>query len=353
LTEMGYPATKVGTGNNRKSYRPLSVLTGGGGPIPWEPSAVQRPIEVVADGGTVPGGSGQGSDPAPAQPDNPRSGPVFSSSWEGWDSSLRTTNNNTQHTTTNGVVDPPTVKKYGENTEQTLHPPAEAAKTSADLGRRVEGNPTQPTRPATSDDGPGLASPEGRPGPGSLSPTVTNGEKRRARLTHAEVAARAYQGTDSKQISKAEARAQLKEERRQAAIAEAQGEVIELPAVVDRAGHVVPVTVEQAAAVVRECVRRSGELTVDVEHSGYPVGHRDYVLRSVQLGDWQAVAIFHPVAHAATIRELLAEASRLVAHSATADLIPLAVAGLLGDDADAIERAWERMHDTVIPAKLA
>src|SRR5690606_26402716 len=120
LTEMGYPATKVGTGNNRKSYRPLSVLTGGGGPIPWEPSAVQRPIEVVADGGTVPGGSGQGSDPAPAQPDNPRSGPVFSSSWEGWDSSLRTTNNNTQHTTTNGVVDPPTVKKYGENTEQTL-----------------------------------------------------------------------------------------------------------------------------------------------------------------------------------------------------------------------------------------
>src|SRR5690606_8664710 len=79
---MGYPATKVGTGNNRKSYRPLSVLTGGGGPIPWEPSAVQRPIEVVADGGTVPGGSGQGSDPAPAQPDNPRSGPVFSSSWE-------------------------------------------------------------------------------------------------------------------------------------------------------------------------------------------------------------------------------------------------------------------------------
>src|SRR5690606_14398080 len=132
-----------------------------------------------------------------------------------------------------------------------------------------------------------------------------------------------------------------------------QGEVLELPAVVDRAGHVLPVTVEQAAAVVRECMSRSGELTVDVEHSGYPVGHRDYALRSVQLGDWQAVAIFHPVTHVTTIRELLAEAPRLVAHSATADLIPLAVAGLLGDDADAIERACERMHDTVIPAKLA
>src|SRR5690606_1619469 len=123
----------------------------------------------------------------------------------------------------NGVTDPPVVEKYGENRSQTVYRLADGAKTGPDLQRRVPSDGSAKPAAGASDDGPGLASPEGRPGPGSLSPTVTNGEKRRARLTNAEVAARAYQGTDSKQISKAEARAQLKEERRQAAIAEAQG----------------------------------------------------------------------------------------------------------------------------------
>jgi hypothetical protein len=62
--------------------------------------------------------------------------------------------------------------------------------------------------------------------------------------------------------------------------------VLELPAVVDRAQNVLPVTPEQAAAVVRSrASRATGALTVDVETSGYPVGHEHYELRSVQLGN--------------------------------------------------------------------
>jgi DNA polymerase I-like protein with 3'-5' exonuclease and polymerase domains len=163
-------------------------------------------------------------------------------------------------------------------------------------------------------------------------------------VTNSDVARRA----DEAKVSKAEARAQLKEEKRLAAVVEAQGEVLDLPAVVDRAGNVLPVTLEQAAAVVREAIQRSGALTVDVETSGYPVGHVHYELRSVQLGDAYAAVVLHPVGHDELIRSLLAEAPKLHAHSATADLVPLAYAGLSEP-----ESAWERMFDTVIAAKLA
>lgn len=164
------------------------------------------------------------------------------------------------------------------------------------------------------------------------------------RPTLAEVAKRATSAT----ISKAEARAQLKAEQRAASIAAAAGEVLDLPAVVDRDGNILPLTIQQAADVVRAAVTRSAALTVDVETTGYPVGHADYALRSVQLGDATAAVVFHPVEHADTIRTLLDEAPQLHAHSATADLVPLADAGLLN-----AENSWLRMHDTVIPAKLA
>lgn len=160
----------------------------------------------------------------------------------------------------------------------------------------------------------------------------------------ADVAKRAT----SAKISKAEAKAQLKKEQREASIRAASGEVLALPAVVDRAGTVLPVTVDQAIAIVVRAVDRSDSLTVDVETTGYPVGHHDYALRSVQLGDDIAAVVLHPVEHADTIRDLLALAPALHAHSATADLVPLAHAGLI----DA-ESGWARMHDTVIPAKLA
>jgi P4 family phage/plasmid primase-like protien len=162
--------------------------------------------------------------------------------------------------------------------------------------------------------------------------------------TLSDVASRA----SSEKISKAEARLRIKEEARQASISSASGEVLSLPAVVDRDGNIVPVTTDQAAAIVATAVTRSGALTVDVETTGFPLGHHDYALRSVQLGDATAAVVLHPVEHAETITALLAGAPVLHAHSATADLAPLAAAGLV--DADS---AWQRMHDTVIPAKLA
>jgi P4 family phage/plasmid primase-like protien len=165
-----------------------------------------------------------------------------------------------------------------------------------------------------------------------------------SQTTLADVALRA----STSKITKTEARAQLKAEARSASILAAAGATVALPAVVDRDGTIMALSLEQAAAVVRGAVERSGALTVDVETTGYPVGHGDYALRSVQLGDATAAVVFDPIEQAALISSLLDEAPTLHAHSATADLVPLAHAGLI--DADA---AWLRMRDTVIPAKLA
>lgn len=326
LTEMRYPATKIGTGNNRKSYRPLSVLTGGGGAVPWAPTGADAGLTASSLAGTVAGGSEVGSGPGPTQPENPSSTPVSSSLWEGWEGMYRTNNNNTHTTTPYGV----TSEKVQGNTERASNPPGFTENRGPDLRGMGLGETHPQTRPAT---------------PGRVAESDLDEAPKPSRsVTNTEVARRA----DEAKVSKVEARAQLKEERRLAAVAVAQGEVLELPAVVDRAGNVLPVTPDQAAAVVREALRRSGALTVDVETSGYPLGHQLYELRSVQLGDAYAAVVLHPAAHAELIRTLLAEAPKLHAHSATADLGPLAHAGLI----DA-EEAWARMHDTVIPAKLA
>src|SRR3954471_22851268 len=81
-----------------------------------------------------------------------------------------------------------------------------------------------------------------------------------------------------------------------------------------------------------------------------PGGHQHYQLRTVQLGGEATAVVFDATDpdHTAVCRELLAAAPRLHAHSATGDLVPLAHAGLID-----YEQAWARMHDTVIPAKLA
>jgi DNA polymerase I-like protein with 3'-5' exonuclease and polymerase domains/phage/plasmid-associated DNA primase len=135
-----------------------------------------------------------------------------------------------------------------------------------------------------------------------------------------------------------------------AAVTEAAGELVVLPAVVDRDGGVVPVSLARAAEIVRQQAAAWGELTLDVETTGYPVGHEAFALRTVQLGGVAEAVVFDAgdPAHRAVVHAELADASALVAHSATADLVPLARAGLL----DA-ESAWRRMRDTVIPAKLA
>lgn len=134
-----------------------------------------------------------------------------------------------------------------------------------------------------------------------------------------------------------------------AKIADAAGERTPLPTAVNRAGEITPLPLDRAADVVRVAAARTGALTVDVETTGYPVGHADYALRTVQLGGPDLAVVFDAAdpEHGELVRTLLAEAVKLHAHSATADLVPLAHAGLIS------ESAWERMHDTVIPAKLA
>jgi P4 family phage/plasmid primase-like protien len=142
--------------------------------------------------------------------------------------------------------------------------------------------------------------------------------------------------------------AQREKERAEAKVA-AAGDSYPLPVAVDRAGTITPLTPGPGLDAAMVAVQRGGTLTVDVETSGYPPGHVDHRLRTVQLGDEQTAVVLDPgdPAQAEVARAALAQAPRLVAHSATADLVPLAHAGL------ADESAWERMHDTVIPAKLA
>jgi hypothetical protein len=143
-------------------------------------------------------------------------------------------------------------------------------------------------------------------------------------------------------------KAQQKEAERAEARRIAAGESTSLPVTVDRDGVIRALSAGEAAAeIVAAVARAGGALTVDVETAGYAIGHPDYVLRTVQLGDEQTAVVLDPVQHADVIREALAAAPVLHAHSATADLVPLAHAGLTD------ESAWDRMHDTVIPAKLA
>lgn len=152
--------------------------------------------------------------------------------------------------------------------------------------------------------------------------------------------------------------AQAKAEKRAAAITEAGGPIVGLPAVVTRDGAVRHADVDLADRLLETITDANGPtggsaavLTVDVEHTGYPIGHEHYALRTVQLGNDALCVVLDPTdpAQAAVIRLHLNAAGTLHAHSATADLIPLADAGLLLD----LEGAWSRMHDTVIPAKLA
>ncbi len=149
-------------------------------------------------------------------------------------------------------------------------------------------------------------------------------------------------------VKRTEAREVIKRATRTIAVRLAAGVRVPLPARVDRAGLVSAMTSVDARELVHRALARSGALTVDVETSGYPIGHKFYALRLVQLGDDMECAVFAPEADRALIAELLAGDFPLHAHSATADLIPLDVAGLLD-----LEGAWPRMHDTVIPAKLA
>ena len=314
LDKRGYTGRRSSRGVSRK----LRVRSR----EPWLPGGA--PDLSGSAGWTPPGaGSMQSETGAPYTPDKRRSDPLFSSSVQ-------------------GVQGEPPMRELGDKEDSSIWPNATSLSESGGVFARgytdsCESGPlpakTGVQAPCTPPVHP--AHPVGPP------PSSRNVSKR-------ETARKA----DEDKISKAEARRALAEEKRRATVAEVGGEVHPLPATVDRAGNVVPTTLAQAATTVMHAIDRSGALTVDVETSGYPVGHRDFRLRSVQLGDATAAVVLDPRpesegGHADAIRALLAAAPRLHAHSATADLVPLAHAGLID-----VESGWDRMYDTVLPAKL-
>lgn len=145
-------------------------------------------------------------------------------------------------------------------------------------------------------------------------------------------------------VKKAE-QALARAEAKTAKVAELGGRLVSLPALVLRDQSVIECTPDQAAAFLNPVL---GELSVDVEHSGYPRKHKDYKLRLVQLGTEHFGVVFDPAdrEQAGVIRYALKHAGTLHAHSALADLIPLEAAGLCD------ETVWDRMIDTVNLAKL-
>lgn len=166
---------------------------------------------------------------------------------------------------------------------------------------------------------------------------------RRPRMTDEEKAARA---AERKAVKDAE-RAAL----RLAKMVEAAGPVWDLdqgPLVVDRQGRVVQADVAAVVELIAAGIRADGRLTIDVETSGHPVGHRLFELRTVQLGNHNYAAIFDPVEHAAAIWALLRGRHTLHAFSAQADIVPIALAGL----AD-LDDTWARMVDLSLIVQLA
>ena len=134
---------------------------------------------------------------------------------------------------------------------------------------------------------------------------------------------------------------------------ELEGPVYSLPVLVARSPQapgapplVLPCTLDDARQAAGTSL---ADLSVDCETTGYPPGHELFALRTVQLGGEHLAAVLDPAdpEQAAVIRDLLARAVKLHAHSAIADLVPLAAAGL-GD----IGALWAKMEDSVLIVKL-
>lgn len=145
---------------------------------------------------------------------------------------------------------------------------------------------------------------------------------------------------------RAAARVQAKKDAIAEKVALAEGGRVELPALVLRNGTVRHVSDADAWAV---CEMYAADLCLDVETSGYPLGHELYELRTVQLGGEHAAIVFDAAdpGQMAIASLALTMARRLRAHSATADVIPCVVAGLISWD-----EAWAKMYDSVLNAKL-
>jgi DNA polymerase I-like protein with 3'-5' exonuclease and polymerase domains len=184
------------------------------------------------------------------------------------------------------------------------------------------------------------------------APRTSRNRKTGTDLSKAEKAAEKVLGRLARALEKA-ANASRKErakaDERRAKIRAAEGRILSLPAIVTRE-DVVPCEVADAATMLFSTVNAGGAITVDVETSGYPIGHRHYELRTIQLGTGAYAVVLDAwdSNHRDLASVVLRQAKMLHAHNATADLAPLAYAGLID-----YREAWSRMVDTAVLAKLA
>ena len=121
-----------------------------------------------------------------------------------------------------------------------------------------------------------------------------------------------------------------------------------LPALLQRGLEPVPVPLEGAAALLATLAGQS--VGLDVETSGYPVGHDAYRLKTAQLGNAAFALVLDPATPeqlAVTVATLDA-ASEIVAHSATADVSLVALEA--GRDSGPW---WDKTTDTAVLGALA
>lgn len=147
-------------------------------------------------------------------------------------------------------------------------------------------------------------------------------------------------------VQKVEEKAFLKAEAEWHAQRQAEGRLFELPAVVLRDGTVTSISNIQAVEVLESYTDR---MCLDVETSGYWVGHNLYELRTIQLGGEEMAVVFDALdpLQCSVASYGLKIAKVLHAHSASADVIPCVVAGLIDWGS-----VWAKMVDSVLIAKL-
>lgn len=345
LNELKYPAQRRRDGNYRLlRLRPLTWGPSGMANLTPDLGAVPPSPEVARHSATVEGlwKVGGESNGQPSTPQNASSTSSFSSSVEGVEGIRDSfTGKEEKNNTPNGVESTKYLNPYGSNPP----PSAKDLQNEPDLQKQAKSHPPHPSGPSAQTGGSPVARIQDAPRPAETAPATENTPMSPPVVSGGltKEAAEVARLADEKKISKAAVRAQLKAEAIDAAVTEIQGPLHELPVAVDRQGNVTPVTDEFAA----QLLDGQATLTVDVETSGYPIGHRDYRLKTVQLGNESVALVLDPVAHAELIHTALTGARKLHAHSASADLVPLAVAGLLDYDT-----GWAKMFDTVIPAKL-
>lgn len=131
-----------------------------------------------------------------------------------------------------------------------------------------------------------------------------------------------------------------------AKLAETEGGHVELPALVLRDGSVYSIELAHIPVLLEPYM---GGLSVDIENSGYDLGHELYELRTVQLGGEDAVVVLDAANlwQMMAAREALKRATRLYSFSASVEGVALVVKELISWD-----DYWGKVRDGVLYAKV-